>query len=242
MATKSLAACLAVAAATLCLAPAASRGGDTVTQLWPELDVYRRLNDDARLRFSISPVCEVSGAGLRSSIDDTDFGVDLDTGLFPIGRARLEKARFDADRMKYLRFRTGIHYLNVNGDAANDEWRIIAELTPRSHLPLDMTLSFRNRFDLRWIDDAYSWRYRPRLQVDREFKAWTHMAFVPYASAELFWDSRSESWTRTLYKVGTGIAVWPWFGPQIYWAHQIDDRSSVDTITDAIGINLVFHI
>ncbi|MDH5271083.1 MAG: DUF2490 domain-containing protein [Candidatus Krumholzibacteria bacterium] len=242
MSVKRAGICCALALAILGAIPAASLASDTANQFWPELDLYHRFNENARLRLSLSPVREVSGSGQRSTLDDVDTGIDLDTGLFPIGRTRREEARYDSDRMKYLRFRTGVHYLDVNGEAARDEWRIVAELTPRSQLPLDMILALRNRFDLRWIGDAYSWRYRPRLELDREFKVGTQMALLPYASAELFWDSRSDSWTRTLYKVGTGVAVRPWFEPKIYWAYQIDDGLAGDTITQALGLLLAFHI
>lgn len=211
----------------------------TVTQLWPEIDVYYRLNQDARLFFLVAPVREVNN-GQRSEIDDTQFGAHIEVGLFPITHARQAKARYDHDRMKYLRFRTGVRYLHYDGDSEKDEWRIIAELTPRAHLPMEMHLVFRNRLDLRWIDDVYSWRYRPRLWLEREFKVGDHMALVPFVSAELYWDSRSDTWNRTRYQLGTIVSVTKWFAPEVYWAHQLDDASDGETVTNALGIDAVF--
>jgi hypothetical protein len=207
------------------------------TQFWPELDGFRSMDSHTRLRFVIAPVREVSN-GQRSGLSDVDFGVDVDVGLLPIARAWHEPARYDNYRMNYLRLRAGLHYLDVQD--ANSEWRVVVEITPRAVLPLDTHLEFRNRFDLRWIEGAYSWRYRPRLKLEREFKIGEHMALVPYGSAETFWDSRSEAWIRTKYELGSGAAVQPWFSPEVYWAHQIDDAPAGDTITDALGIALRF--
>jgi hypothetical protein len=230
--------CLVLALAILCASPPAARGDDD-KQLWPELDVYYRLNPSARLFFLIAPVSEVTN-GQRSDITDTQLGANVDIGLFPILRAHERPALYDNHRMTFLRFRTGVRYLTVDGDDAKDEWRIVAELTPRAHLPQGLLLAFRNRFDLRWVDDVYSWRYRPRLWLEREFKVGKEMALVPYVSAELFRDSRSNTWNRTRYQVGTAVSVTPWFAPEIYWAHQLDDASDGDTVTDALGIVAAF--
>lgn len=228
-----------MALALLCAGPPAACGDDDL-QLWPEVDVYYRLNPSARLFFLVAPVREVAN-GRRSDITDTQWGANVDVGLFPIVRAHQEPARYDNHRMTYLRFRTGVRYLAVTGDDARDEWRIVLELTPRAHLPLEMLLAFRNRIDLRWIGDDYSWRYRPRLWLEREFKAGKEIGLVPYASAEAFWDSRSDSWTRTRYQMGAAVAIKPWFAPEIYWAHQLDDAADGNTVTDALGIVAAFY-
>ena len=230
--------CLALVLAVLCASPPSANGDDD-NQLWPELDVYYGLSPSARLFFLVAPVREVSD-GQRSDITDTQFGANIDVGLYPILRGQEQPARYDNHRMTFLRMRAGVRYLNFDDNDAKDEWRVVAELTPRARLPRELHLAFRNRFDLRWVDDAYSWRYRPRLWLEREFKAREEMALVPYVSAEIFWDSRSDSWNRTQYQVGTAIALKPWLAPKVYWAHQLDDGSGGETITDALGIDVAF--
>jgi hypothetical protein len=144
--------------------------------------------------------------------------------------------------MKYLRFRTGVRYLESPGSPDSDEWRIVGDLTPRAVLPLDVHVDFRNEIDLRWIDGAFSWRYRPRLWLERDFNiGQRHLALVPFGSVEFYWDSRSDDWVRTLYKLGTSVAVKPWFAPQVYWGHEIDDGSSGKTVIDALGMTLKFY-
>jgi hypothetical protein len=210
-------------------------------QFWPELDVYYRLNPDARLFFLLAPVREVND-GERSGIEDTQIGAHVEVGLFPIAKERRAKVRYDDERMKFLRFRTGVRYFGYADSETKDEWRIIAELTPRVHFGHEILLAFRNRLDLRWINGEYSWRYRPRLWLERECKIGQHhLALVPFASVEWYWDSRPDDWNRTLLKLGTGVAVKKWFAPEIYWAHQTDDASSGEMITDALGIILAFY-
>jgi hypothetical protein len=48
----------------------------------------------------------------------------------------------------------------------------------------------RNRLDLRWVDGNFSWRCRNRLTLERHFKMGGNRALTPYASGELFYDSR----------------------------------------------------
>ncbi len=232
--------CLGFGVALL-LAPAlAGAAEQNESQLWPEFDVYYRLNPNARLFFLLAPTREVENDQV-SDITEAQIGAHVEVGVFAIGRARRNPSRYDADRMQYLRFRTGLRYLAAAGDDDATEWRIIAELTGRAVLPLDVHLALRNRLDLRWIDDAYSWRYRPRLWLEREFHAGSHLALVPYGSAEIFWDSRSDDWVRTRYQLGTAFAVKPWFAPELYWAHQTDDKSDGDVIIDALGIVMAFY-
>lgn len=209
-------------------------------QFWPEVDVYYRLSSNARLFFLLAPVCEVED-GQRSDITETQFGAHFEVGLVPIGRAKRAPSRYDGERMKYLRCRAGLRYQSVPDDESATEWRVIGELTPRTMLPLDFILAFRNRLDLRWIDHEFSWRYRPRLWLERELPVGPHLSLVPYGSAEIFWASSSDGWTRTRYQVGTGVAVTPWFAPEVYWAHQSDDAPDGEMITDALGVVLAFY-
>lgn len=222
------------------LIPNVAAGADRKEQqIWPELDVYYRLNPNTRLFFLVAPTGEVEG-GQSADWTDGQIGAHVEVGLFPIAKGRRAKSRFDNDRMSYVRFRTGLRYLEAVGDESN-EWRVIGELSGRARLPAEMLLVLRNRLDLRWIDEAYSWRYRPRLWLERELKVGTHMAFVPYGSAEIYWDSRPDDWNRQRYQLGTAIVLKPWFAPEVYWAHQIDEGSDGNTISDALGVAFAFY-
>jgi hypothetical protein len=65
-----------------------------------------------------------------------------------------------------------------------------------------MLLSDRNRLDLRWVNSVFSWRYRGRLTLEREFHVGEKRALTPYTSGELYYDSRFEIWNRNRYAFG----------------------------------------
>jgi hypothetical protein len=60
----------------------------------------------------------------------------------------------------------GYQYLDNVGKP--DENRIQFALTSRFELPWSLVLADRNRADLRFINDQFSWRYRNRLTLQRQ--------------------------------------------------------------------------
>jgi hypothetical protein len=78
-------------------------------------------------------------------------------------------------------------------------------LTSHFHLPLSLVLAERNRFDLRVISDQFSWRYRNRLTLERSFMI-KSFSFSPYARGEIYYDSKSGTWSKNAYSFG---AIFP---------------------------------
>jgi hypothetical protein len=157
--------------------------------------------------------------------------------LHPAKRGEL----YDTDRLRYLRFRAGIRYATALEESNDyEEWRGILELTPRARLPGDIVMAFRNRGDLRWMNGDFSWRYRPRLWLEREFSIGTTASLVPYGSAEIFYDSRYEAWTRTRYQLGMAVPLNRVFAPEVYVAHQRDEEPTLK-YTNALGFVLGFY-
>jgi hypothetical protein len=134
--------------------------------------------------------------------------------------------------MKYLRLRVGYRQsFTHDGDGASlSERRVIAEATARALLPGGVLAMFRNRGDFRWLEGAYSWRYRPRLWVERETGLGPVTA-IPYLSAEVFWDSRYHAWSRSRYTAGLVVPATKWLAPEVYYAYQSDWQPTVSTFT-----------
>jgi hypothetical protein len=136
-----------------------------------------------------------------STVDSTQIGANLDINFRPLVRETLRTN--DSAKENFLTFRIGYQFLNNVGKP--DENRVQLALTSRFHLPWLLELSERNRFDLRVIGDQFSWRYRNRVTIERSFSI-KSFSFSPYARGEIFYDSRSGTWSKNTYAFG---AVFP---------------------------------
>ena len=215
----------------------AQENGSTRDEFWPELDAFIKLNDQFRLFLLAS----------RTKAEEFDyteamFGVHLDFGLKP--RIRIAMRDLDATKMQYLSFRVGYRYNRSINDNENPfrEHRPILELTPRYPLPARMLLSDRNRLDLRWVNSLFSWRYRNRLTLEREFHIGEKHALTPYTSGELYYDSRFEIWNRNRYAFGLQTTFSKRFMVDTYYMRQNDSRSEPHHV-NAFGLvlNLFFR-
>jgi hypothetical protein len=223
---------LFIAGALLGVAAGASPAQVTDDQFWPEIDTYVRLNHDARLFFLLAPVKETDA----NSFEDTQLGAHFEFGIAPHERKHLNEA-YDADQLRYLRGSVGYRetFDVSRDDNTVSERRIVTDLTPRFFLPWKLLVAQRNRVDYRWIEGQdYSWRYRPRVWVERQSKLGS-VTLVPHAAVELYYDSRYDSWNRTEYRAGFSVPVAAWFVPQAYYTREID-REPAKKYTNALGV------
>jgi hypothetical protein len=95
----------------------------------------------------------------------------------------------------------------------------------------------RNRLDLRWVNGNFSWRYRNRLTLERHFKIGEKRALTPYASGELFYDSRFDAWNRSRLRAGLQTTLSRTIMVDGYYVRQDDSRSSPRLI-NAVGVVL----
>jgi hypothetical protein len=70
----------------------------------------------------------------------------------------------------------------------------------------EVLVSDRSRMDLRSIEGTFSWRYRNRLTVEREFSA-GRFRFTPYARGEIYYDSRHDKVSRTALIAGSSFPI-----------------------------------
>ena len=79
-------------------------------------------------------------------------------------------------------------------------------------------LSQRFRTDFRWLgqDDVFSYRFRYLIMAEKEYKA-GRSSILPYANAEVFWDSRYTTGTR-LRLIGGATVDW---GPRFAYEANI---------------------
>ena len=184
---------LACLVALLC---SGAHAQETQTKQLPEIDTYVDLTDRYRLMFMVSR----SDDG--STVDSAQMGPSLDINFHPLRRRPLHTN--DSSKSNLLTFRIGYRYLK-NFDKPNEN-RVEMALTSHFHLPLSLALAERNRFDLRVISDQFSWRYRNRLTLERSF-AIRSFSFSPYARGEIYYDSKSGTWSKNTYSFGATFPI-----------------------------------
>ena len=212
------------------------RGQEPTTrnELWPEINVYITLKPKLRL-FLLETVSKAveDGEIFQAQAFESQFGVHVD--YLP---------------NKHIILRTGYRYGWSTGDDSYREHRLLTEQTFRKLLPGDLLLSDRNREDFRFLKGDFSFRYRNRVTIEREFQLKKHPV-TPYVSGEIFYDTRYQIWNRNRLTVGVQTSLRK--GPilkllvpkrqiilEMYYTHQNDSRSSPSHV-NGFGTVLAFH-
>lgn len=178
--------CLVVLAVALSSVVRAQHDAQPTKQFWPEVDVFVPLNEKFRLFFLAT----------TTKAEETRDNTEGQIG-----------AHLDYQLSKKISLRTGYRYgFSLGGSDPFKEHRIVFEQTLKQPLPFEMLFSDRNREDLRWVNGEYSARYRNRVTLEREFKV-LDRGVSPYGSAEVYYDSRFDTWNRNRLTVGVQLAL-----------------------------------
>jgi len=223
-----------LAYAALAALAAQVRAEDRQREFVPELNAYANLSDRTRL-FLLADLTRNTTAGATEG----ELGVHLDFTLKPYFRPELHDANWERNR--YLWTRVGYVALTTPDKRSSGptERRGILELTGRIPLPQAVWLVQRARVDLRDFGDEFSQRYRYRLGIEREFRA-SGVVMVPYAQAEIYYDTRYDTWNRQLYQAGAEIELAKHWRIEPYLARQNDSRSTSGNV-DRVGFVLKYY-
>jgi hypothetical protein len=202
-------------------------------QSWPEVDAYLQFNSDVRGSF-FAALTRENSAGSSGEI-----GPNIDFFFKPLVKLkRITLFELDQSKSRPVMFRLSYRYLPaVEGPS---EQRIGLEGTGRYPLVRGVLLSDRNRADLRYIDGAFSWRYRNRLSAERTF-AIHHYHFTPYIRAEAFYDIRFEKWSRTALTGGSTFPIGKHIELESYYEHDNDTATSPNRQVDGMGYVLSMY-
>ncbi len=114
------------------------------------------------------------------------------------------------------------------------------QATPRFRLGKSLLLTDRNRVEFRWVDGAYSTRYRNL--VAAEFDAEIHrFRFTPYASAEFFYDVTAAAWKQEWYTAGFEVPYRPWLMVDVYYLRQ-NCPSCNPAFLNVLGLAVSFYV
>ncbi len=225
-----------LSAAWLLVASALPVTAQTV-QVWPEVDVFVRVNSRVRLLLVATTVNE------NDHVTDGEFGVSLDVHLKPIRRPPKLLFRLDESKNQVLTIRSGYRYL-PSYTGGSTEHRGLFEATVRYPLTAHfghVLLSNRNRMDFRVIDGTYSWRYRNRLSTERELSIGP-VRVNPYSRFEVFYDSRFGAFSKTELMVGASFPIRKYCELEGYFDHQLDTGRAPNRTTQAVGAVATFYL
>jgi uncharacterized protein DUF2490 len=221
--------------AALIVVSAGTSAHAQTTQVWPEISLFTRLNDRMRFYFLATTVKE------SHESTEGEFGPNFDFYLRPFReRNRLAGFRLDESKNRFLLLRVGYRYLDSFNDEPN-EHRVVLEATARYPLKGGVLVSNRGRTDVRFIDGEYSWRFRSRLSIEKEFSIGP-VKMNPYVRGELFYDSRFDEWSRTEWIGGAAFPLNRRVELEGYFDYQHDTGGDGNRQVYAIGtvLNLYF--
>jgi hypothetical protein len=207
----------------------------TQKEIWPELDVYYRINEKFRLYGLIS--------GTRSNSEYTDgtASIFLDYFMLPWLRGKRNDTELsDTARGYFIWFRAGYSYSDAPpGDKKKVVNLIETETNSNFHLPEDIVLIDRNRLDWRWVNGLFQPIYRPRLKFVRNFKT-DYLTFNAYLWSEYFFYLNDNTQNRLRICFGTEIKVLKTMDFELYLLHQFQNKQYVEPL-NAVGIQLNFY-
>jgi Protein of unknown function (DUF2490) len=211
-----------------------AQDSSTQKQIWPEIDVYYRINE--RIRF----YAMISGTRANSEYTDGTAGIYMDYFALPWIRGRKYTDLHDTTRGYYWWFRFGYSYSNSPpGDQKKVVDIIETETNNNFRLPAEIALTSRNRFDWRFVNGVFQPIYRPRLKFIRDFKT-EYLTFDTYIWAEYFFYLNDNSQNRFRLTAGTDIKVLKNMDFEIYYLYQFQHAPSVEPL-NAIGLQLNFY-
>jgi hypothetical protein len=208
-------------------------------EIWPEIDLWWRLSPEWRLSMYV-PLSKNIETEYREGalVLQADYAWGkasrhYKTRLLDENRAR--KMDTWLVRSGYLAGRS----LDDRGQTYRENTMFL-ELHNRYPIKGDVLLSQRLRTDLRWLGDdpEFSYRWRYRLMVEKEFKV-GQTSIVPYANIEPYYDSRYGTVNRVRLIGGVTGAWSPRYALEGNITYQHDSRSSV---TNLYALNVILHL
>jgi len=205
-------------------------------EVWPSVDVYFRLNPNWRLYGTLA------GTKLdESSYADGAFGIFVDYFTFPLV---LKQHRIHNDSLpgRFFWLRAGYQY-SAAPPSSDDPFRenmIVTDANTRFFLPWQVMVTWKNRFDWRFSNGEFNGRYRPRFNIERDFRT-EYLQFTAYAFAEYFLNFSQASVNRFRTQIGLEIRVSRIINYEVFWNHQFANNPEVSAV-DAFGMTLKCYL
>ena len=214
-------------------------GQNSSIELWPEVDIWYRLNPSWRFSSFVS-ITKYNESKNR------DLNIYLNAD-YAWGHTKLVIYRRLVDQekeqiMKAWMVRGG--FMEGRSLRASDgnysEELFFAEIHKRIPIKGDVLLSHRFRMDNRWLgqDNDFSYRFRYRLMVEKEYKSGKY-SIVPYLNIEPYWDSRYLKVTKTRAIGGVTTSWGSKYALEGNVTYQHDKTYDTENL---YALNIILHI
>jgi hypothetical protein len=199
-------------------------------QFVPETDTYLKLNSVLRAYLQAKDDRD-DGAS-----DQLSIGPSLQLYVKPLLKLK-NITTFDLDDSKprALVFETG--YRSVTAPNALPINRMEDVLTLHYPLKAGFLISDRNRADLDWTSESFTWRYRNRMTLERTVAVHSYH-FIPYVAAEPYYEEKYHKWSTTDLCAGSLFPVGGHVQFNAYYEHENNTGKRPNQQVNDIGLAL----
>src|SRR5215472_16020590 len=196
----------------------------------PEIDTYVKL--DTNVRFTLQAK-ETRENGIPKQ---AEIGPSMEFYWRPL--KNLVPNGVDEAKTRFILLSFGYRYLPASDAPATH--RILLMATPRLPLKSKLVGSDRNRGELNFSKGELNWRYRNRLQMEREITIRSYRP-VPYAYVEAYYDSELQKWSSLVIEAGSQFPIGKHTELDIYYEHQNNTGKAPNQQVNAAGLILNLH-
>jgi hypothetical protein len=199
-------------------------------QFSPEIDTYLRFRSNVRFAF------QAKGTREDGSPRQGEIGPSIE--FYWRGLRNLLPNGVDKSKTSFILFSIGYRYLPPSGVPATN--RVLLVATPRLPLKSKLVISDRNRGELNFSSGDLTWRYRNRLQLERQVTIRSYHP-TPYANVEFYYNSKYKKWSSTAIDAGCQFPIRTHSEIDLYYEHQNFTGSTPNQQINQLGVILNLH-
>ena len=199
-------------------------------QFLPETDAHLTLNSFMRTYLQAKDDRD------EGASDQFSIGPSLQFYLRPL--LTLKKiTSFDLDDSKPRPLVLETGYRSVTAPNALPINRMQTILTFTFPLKAGFLISDRNRADLDWTSQTFTWRYRNKLTLERTVAVYSYH-LIPYVAAEPYYEEKYHKWSTTDLYAGCLFPVGRHFQFNAYYEHENNTGKRPNQQVNDIGLAL----
>jgi hypothetical protein len=198
----------------------------------PEVDAYVPLDPGTRFAFQAKQTRE-DGTPTQAEI-----GPSIEFYLRPL--KHLIPNGVDEAKTWFILLSFGYRYLPSSSAPETNRILLVATLRLPINATSKVVISDRNRGEINFSNGDVTWRYRNRLQVEREITVHSYHP-TPYANIEVYYDSKFQKWSSTVIEAGSQFPLGKHTEIDAYYEHQNNTGTAPNQQVNAIGLILNLH-